>query len=85
MAPDDAEALAAVALKKKRVAMLLRDARSVLRSLDVLLATALAAGDESVPSVAAARKAVERLVRELSLRQLIVGRSGRRPRGGEDR
>lgn len=77
MAHDDLDRLAIAESESKRVAALLRDARSVLRRIDVLAATAMATGDESVPSIAEARAAVEQVVRELSLRQLILGRSPR--------
>ncbi len=78
MVHDDLDSLAIAESESKRVAALLRDARSALRRIDVLAATAMATGDESVPSIAEARVAVERVVRGLSLRQLILGRSPRR-------
>ncbi|HUY07899.1 MAG TPA: hypothetical protein VMW80_00390 [Candidatus Dormibacteraeota bacterium] len=65
----DNDAPAATAAIAKRTAALLRDARSVQRRLDTLAATALAIGDPSVPRIAEARAAVERLVFELAYRQ----------------
>ena len=63
---SDAPAAAAIA---KRTAALLRDARSVQRRLDTLVATAMAIDDSSLPRIAAAKDAVERLVVELSYRE----------------
>ncbi len=62
----DAPAAAALA---KRTAALLRDARSVQRRLDTLAATALAVDDPSLPQIAVAREAVQRLVVELAYRE----------------
>ncbi len=53
----------------KRTAALLRDARSVQRRLDVLMATAMAVEDPSLARIVESRSAVERLVLELSYRQ----------------
>ena len=63
---SDAPAAAALA---KRTAALLRDARSVQRRLDTPAATALAADDPSLPRIAVAREAVQRLVVELTYRE----------------
>ncbi|MHB8392899.1 MAG: hypothetical protein ACYDC5_00005, partial [Candidatus Dormibacteria bacterium] len=63
---SDAPAAAAIA---KRTAALLRDARSVQRRLDTLAATALAIDDPSLPQIAVAREAVQRLVVELTYRE----------------
>jgi hypothetical protein len=46
----------------KRTEALLRDARAVLRRVDVLLATALAIEDPALPEIAALRDACDRLV-----------------------
>lgn len=53
----------------KRTATLLRDARSVQRRLDALAAAALAIDDPTLPRIAEARGAVERLVVELTYRK----------------
>lgn len=53
----------------KRTAALLRDARSVQRRLDTLAAAALAVDDPSLPRIAVAKDAVERLVVELTYRE----------------
>ena len=65
----DNDAPAATATIAKRTAALLRDARSVQRRLDTLAATALAIDDPSLPRIAEARAAVDRLVLELAYRQ----------------
>jgi hypothetical protein len=49
----------------KRTEALLRDARAVLRRVDVLLATALANEDPALPEIAALRGACDRLVAQL--------------------
>ncbi len=72
-AEEQAEPAALVA---KRTTALLRDARSVQRRLDVLLA--IAAGDPSRARIAEAREAVERLVLELTFRQQGDRRPARR-------
>ncbi|MHB8324057.1 MAG: hypothetical protein ACYDEA_00220 [Candidatus Dormibacteria bacterium] len=64
----DRDAPAATAITK-RTATLLRDARSVQRRLDTLAATALAIDYPSLPRIAEARAAVERLVIELTYRE----------------
>jgi transcription initiation factor TFIIIB Brf1 subunit/transcription initiation factor TFIIB len=71
--PDPIAAAAAV----KRTTALLRDARSVQRRLDVLLAMAMAAEDASLPRIAEARDAVERLVSELTFREQVERRQAR--------
>ncbi len=65
-ADRDAPAAAALA---KRTAALLRDTRSVQRRLDTLVAAALAGDDPSLPQIAVAREAVQRLVGELTYRE----------------
>ena len=67
----------AAALDVKRTATLLRDARSVLRRLDVLAAIALAVDDPSVPLIAEARAAVERVVDHLVRQQAVQQRQAR--------
>lgn len=64
----------------KRTAALLRDARSVQRRLDTLAATALAIHDPSLPLIAEAREAVQRLVIELTYREQNEQRRARRTR-----
>jgi hypothetical protein len=64
---DDHDPLAATAVK--RTAMLLRDARAVLRRLDTLAATAAAIEDPSLARIAEARSVVERLVSEYGHRE----------------
>ena len=56
----------------KRTEALLRDARAVLRRVDVLLATALAIEDPALPEIAALRDACDRLVAQLGWRALPV-------------
>ncbi|MHB8333144.1 MAG: hypothetical protein ACYDEA_13285 [Candidatus Dormibacteria bacterium] len=65
----DSDTFFATAAIAKRTAALLRDARSVQRRLDTLAATALAIDDPSLPRIAEARAAIERLVVELGHRQ----------------
>jgi hypothetical protein len=74
------DAPAATAATAKRTAALLRDARSVQRRLDTLAATALAIDDPSLPRIAVARGAVERLVVELTYRERGEQRRAREPR-----
>jgi hypothetical protein len=62
---DPAELLAEI----KRTGAMLRDARSVLRRIDTLAATASTAGDPSHPLIAEVRSAAERLVSSLARRQ----------------
>lgn len=71
--PDPLAAAASV----KRTTALLRDARSVQHRLDVLMATALAMEDASMPRIAEARGAVERLVTELTFREQTQHRQAR--------
>ncbi len=67
MTPDsDTTPTAAIA---KRTAALLRDARSIQRRLDTLVATAIAIDDQSLPLITEAREAVQRLVVELTYRE----------------
>lgn len=70
---DPAAALA----EMKRTAMLLRDARSVLRRVDTLAATAMAVDDPSLPVIAEVRGASERLVMLLGRRQQTEQRSAK--------
>ena len=67
----------AAALDVKRTATLLRDARSVLRRIDVLAATALAADDASVPLIGEARAAAARVVDHLVRQQAAQQRQAR--------
>lgn len=60
---------AAAGLDAKRTAMLLRDARAVLRKVDVLAATALAVDDPALPAIAELRAAAEHLVAQLARRE----------------
>ena len=64
--PTDPAALMA---ESKRTAALVRDARSVLRRIDTLAATASAVDDTSLPLIAEVRTAAEHLVSHLSRRQ----------------
>lgn len=57
--------------------MLLRDARAVLRRIDVLAATALAAEDPAVPAIAECRSAAEHLVAQLAHREQTEQRQTR--------
>ncbi|MDA8332273.1 MAG: hypothetical protein M0027_13950 [Candidatus Dormibacteraeota bacterium] len=78
---SDISAAAGIA---KRTAALLRDARSVQRRLDTLAATALSVEDPSLPLIAEARTAVQRLVVELTYRERGEqrrARAGHRIRG----
>lgn len=68
---------AAAGLDAKRTAMLLRDARAVLRKVDVLAATALAVDDPSLPTIAELRSAAERLVAQLARREEHLQRRAR--------
>lgn len=61
--------ISAAAGAARRTAALLRDARSVQRRLDALAATALSVDDPSLPLIAEARAAVQRLVVELTYRE----------------
>lgn len=55
--------------ESKRTAAMLRDARSVLRRIDTLAATASAVDDPSLPLIAEVRSGAERLVSNLMRRQ----------------
>ena len=68
---------AAAGLDAKRTAMLLRDARAVLRKVDVLAATALAIDDPALPAIAELRAAAERLVTQLGRRGQAQQRQAR--------
>ncbi|MBJ7594367.1 MAG: hypothetical protein JF886_05790 [Candidatus Dormibacteraeota bacterium] len=59
----------AAGLDAKRTAMLVRDARAVLRKVDVLAATALAVDDPALPAIAELRAAAEHLVAQLGRRE----------------
>jgi hypothetical protein len=58
----------AAAADVKRTAALLRDARSILRRIDVLAATAAAVDDPALRDIAALREAADRLVSQLAHR-----------------
>jgi hypothetical protein len=60
---------AAPMAESKRTAALVRDARSVLRRIDTLAATASAVDDTSLPLIAEVRTAAERLVSHLMHRR----------------
>ena len=60
---------AALLAEIKRTAAMVRDARSVLRRIDTLAATASAADDPSLPLIAEVRSGAERLVTSLTRRQ----------------
>ena len=62
--PDPTRLLA----ETKRTTALLSDARSVLRRVDKLAATAVAIDDPALPQIAEVRSAVERLVTQLGRR-----------------
>ena len=64
----------------KRTATLLRDARAVLRKLDVLAAAARAADDPAHADIAALRDGCERLVSQLGHREQTLQRRARRRR-----
>ena len=57
--------------------VLLRDARAVLRRVDVLLATALAIEDPALPAIAALRDGCDRLVTQLGWRAQTEQRRAR--------
>lgn len=61
----------------KRTEALLRDARAVLRRLDVLAATAMAVEDPALPDIAALRDACDRLVTQLGRRAQAEQRRAR--------
>jgi hypothetical protein len=60
---------ASLLAESKRTAAMVRDARSVLRRIDALAATARTADDPSLPLIAEVRSAAERLVSSLMRRQ----------------
>ena len=64
-------------LQAKRTAMLLRDARAILRRLDVIAALAIATDDSALPLIAEARDSVERLVTQLGRRGQVQQRQAR--------
>ena len=70
---DPIEAAQAV----KRTAMLLSDARAVLRKLDILAAQALATEDPTVAEIAALRDGCDRLVAQLTRREQAEQRRAR--------
>jgi soluble cytochrome b562 len=61
----------------KRTAALLRDARAVLRKLDVLAAAARAADDPAHADISALRDGCERLVSQLGHREQTLQRRAR--------
>jgi hypothetical protein len=56
---------------------MLRDARSVLRRIDVLASVAIAADDPAILLIAQARETVERLVTQLGRRDQVQQRQAR--------
>jgi hypothetical protein len=64
-------------LEAKRTAALLRDARAVLRKIDVLAATAATAEDPALGEVSVVRHACAQLVRHLERRMAGVQRRSR--------
>lgn len=68
---------AAASLDVKRTAMLLRDARAVLRRVDVLMTTASAVDDPTVADIAALRSNTEHLVVQLARRESSQQRRAR--------
>ena len=67
----------AAALDVKRTAMLLRDARAVLRKVDVLMADAAAVDDPAVNDITALRTDAEHLVAQLARRESSQQRRAR--------
>jgi hypothetical protein len=67
----------AVLAEMKRTEALLRDARSVLRRVDALAATASTSDDPSRALIAEVRTAAEHLVSQLAHRQHIEQRSAK--------
>ena len=61
----------------KRTALLLRDARAVLRRLDIRASVAIAADDPAVVLIGEARETVERLVIQLGRRGQVLQRRAR--------
>ena len=72
--PDPTRLLA----ETTRTTALLSDARSVLRRVDKLAATALAVDDPALPQIAEVRSALERLVTQLARRQQAEQRQMKR-------
>jgi hypothetical protein len=72
--PDPTRLLA----ETKRTAALLSDARSVLRRVDKLAATALAVDNPALPQIAEVRSVVARLVAQLGRRQQAEQREMKR-------
>jgi hypothetical protein len=68
---------AAASLDVKRTAMLLRDARAVLRRVDVLMAAAAAVDDPAVNDIAVLRSDTEHLVAQLARRESTQQRRAR--------
>lgn len=68
----------AAGLDAKRTAMLLRDARAVLRKVDVLMATAAAVDDPALREIAELRSSAEHLVTHLARRKGSHRRFNRR-------
>lgn len=67
----------AAAADVKRTAALLRDARSILRRSDILLATAAAVEDPALRDIAALRDGADRLVSQLAHREQAQQRRAR--------
>ena len=68
---------AAAAADVKRTAALLRDARAILRRIDVLMATAAAVEDPALRDIAAVRDSTDRLVSQLAHREQAQQRRAR--------
>jgi hypothetical protein len=66
-----------LAREVKQTETLLRDARSVLRKLDVLAAQAMATEDPALPDIAALRDGCDRLVSQLARRAQAEQRRAR--------
>lgn len=71
--PDPVTAAADV----KRTAALLRDARGILRRIDVLMATAAAVEDPALREIAALRDGADHLVSQLAHREQAQQRRAR--------
>ena len=67
----------AAAADVKRTAALLRDARSILRRIDVLMATAAAIEDPALRDITALRDGADRLVSQLAHREQAQQRRAR--------
>ena len=68
---------AAATADQKRTAALLRDARSILRRINVLMATAAALEDPVLGDIAALRDGADRLVSQLAHREQAQQRRAR--------